>query len=773
MFVESSRKKMTRKGVVVVFGWYIPPLSVRPENEKIALSMLLLGLLFLLVKLLEGKNLSIALHAQSKSEVHGWVAGSEITTRGLRNALIELPDVASVAILAPFAYSDLDRKYDLLVIEGYSGPLDQVIRAARRRNPAIVVMHWCLDAYPTFRSVALLPVDAFVTNSRLLASSGFEIAKTALLADEDLRHQVDDDHASFKIADEAAPRFFLGLGVDPVEIASSSNKVTPLVSYLGQPSPTKKLLTATLRAIKKAGFPLEIYGSAWDRDPLLKDLVDCCWKGKLESGAIADLYARSKVVLGTTEAAQRRLGMVNNRVYEALASGAQTFLAVEESLPQDPIFAELKNILDVQVVHSPKDAVLAVERAFREFSSSSENIQSRKSRIIEAHSYARRAENLLEIFSSVAEMPRRREVLLVVYDSKDTTDYPFLLGLIPALVSLETERFEIKLVDVKETRGTWCAGAAMVVARGTIDSPAVGAVKKLNAACARPSGSKGDRRRPPTTLLLPRNPLFAVNCAEFLVFDAVLYDDHFPSACHHPRATKALGLDFTMLREGGRGWHFIEEETSSSHNNMSDFSDPEDLGARFRRRGQQSGEVVVTKEGGDFELLAALVSGARVRTDDTDLGRLLHEVTSGEIPPSTFGVEALAKTLHDHIEAAFDAPRAAASVTLERPKDGDLLSCEITPDNLRRCQVNALVILEAFVTPDDGVWCLRANEVELACQGDTKLDLDATFLVSPGTVTLDIVLRAGLSSGHLDDLPLVRHSKPVVCRTTIVLERTA
>ena len=49
-------------------------------------------------------GLKIALHAQSKSSLHGWVAGSEVTTRGLRRAFLKRTDVSIVEIFAPFCY---------------------------------------------------------------------------------------------------------------------------------------------------------------------------------------------------------------------------------------------------------------------------------------------------------------------------------------------------------------------------------------------------------------------------------------------------------------------------------------------------------------------------------------------------------------------------------------------------------------------------------------------------------------------------------------------
>ena len=108
-----------------------------------------------------------------------------------------------------------------------------------------------------------------------------------------------------------------------------------VVVYLGQPSYSKALLAKTLLALYDVpGVRLKIYGSAWDHFSLQdKDyarLAACCWQGRLPSGSIARLYANATVILGTTDSSQRRLGMVNNRVFEALACSGGQFVAVEE-----------------------------------------------------------------------------------------------------------------------------------------------------------------------------------------------------------------------------------------------------------------------------------------------------------------------------------------------------------------------------------------------------------------------------------------------------------
>ncbi|CAM9770713.1 unnamed protein product, partial [Sphacelaria rigidula] len=75
----------------------------------------------------------------------------------------------------------------------------------------------------------------------------------------------------------------------------------------------------TLREVSHLG--LSIYGNGWDRSERAAEFMPF-WRGILPQRNIAALYSGAKVVLATTEEKQRELGMVNNRVFEALACGA-------------------------------------------------------------------------------------------------------------------------------------------------------------------------------------------------------------------------------------------------------------------------------------------------------------------------------------------------------------------------------------------------------------------------------------------------------------------
>ncbi|CAN0004889.1 unnamed protein product [Ectocarpus sp. 4 AP-2014] len=135
----------------------------------------------------EGVN--VALHAQSNYAVHGWVAGqsrtasrSEVTTSGLRRAFEALPCVRSCEVFAPFSFDGVSsRKWDLVIIEGYTGSVPAFIHEVRAGNDDVVVLFYCLDTYPSLSMVGNLDVDAFLTNSLALLPFLRQIAPASSL----------------------------------------------------------------------------------------------------------------------------------------------------------------------------------------------------------------------------------------------------------------------------------------------------------------------------------------------------------------------------------------------------------------------------------------------------------------------------------------------------------------------------------------------------------------------------------------------------------------
>ena len=68
----------------------------------------LTALLYLLLVGQPISSINVALHAQAKYSEHGWVAGSEVTTAGIKNALVQYSQISKVHIFAPFSYITLN-----------------------------------------------------------------------------------------------------------------------------------------------------------------------------------------------------------------------------------------------------------------------------------------------------------------------------------------------------------------------------------------------------------------------------------------------------------------------------------------------------------------------------------------------------------------------------------------------------------------------------------------------------------------------------------------
>ena len=350
-------------------------------------------------------SLNIALHSQAKYNSFGWVAGSEITTAGIKRALEELqvldppPTGQShhVQVFAPFSYDGLSEiQWDLAIIEGYIGSVPTFIRKMRAINPNVLIFQYCLDTYPTLQHIMSLDVDGFLTNSRIL------LPQLATLA----------------------PTRYVPLAADPTIMRPilSSKYVNHTIVYLGHNSPGKPTLHRMLRETLKHG--LTIYGHKWQDAP--EDLK-ARWRGVLPLNDIAELYSGADIVLGTTEGKQQQLGMINNRVYETLGCGS---VLISDSF--DVIEQEFGNL--VYFDRHPGDTDKLVRRLLYTEEGQQELITKGKEgrrRILEHESWSHRVMTMLELYyilqatktTTNPQRPLRPRVLIVGSLSKSSTTW--------------------------------------------------------------------------------------------------------------------------------------------------------------------------------------------------------------------------------------------------------------------------------------------------------------------------------------------------------------
>jgi len=565
-------------------------------------------------------GLNIALHSQSRYADHGWVAGSEITTAGILAALRRHSHVARAEVFAPFAYSGISEvDWDVLLIEGWTGPIDRVIHSLRSERrlrcpdkPPLLVFHWCLDTFPDLETITALDVDGFLTNSRTL----------------------------LPLLGGIAPTLYLPLAADPgamTPVAPKEEYAHPVV-YLGQASLTKHRLLEVLSELLPLG--LAIYGLGWDRfgeDERFAPLLEA-WKGVLPKDDIASLYSSASVVVGTTESEQRSLGMVNNRVFEALSVGKACFLS--------DVFPALDQLKLPLFVHSaPGDAFKHASALLNNATARNQASLAGRLAVLKAHTYDHRVATLLpwlaETFGvrwprggtvdvpqpNPLSPPRRRpnlpKVLLLygagsgVSEEEDESSDPLLqLGLLQglALALGPCCDFTVRRVGQVEVRGAGLGLAALVeesltnyalvLARARWGSPlrrAVSNAAQRISAATWESESSSSRRaarwkaRAKIGLLLRSAPVVTQSessdpsvsvchssseyfpfARDLLAFDLVVHDDpvlvccagqaintlstvqeneHLELCAHRPNALRGLSLDVAALREGSQGWH--------------------------------------------------------------------------------------------------------------------------------------------------------------------------------------------------------------------------
>ena len=235
---------------------------------------------------------TVGLHSQSINRIDGIISGSEITTLGLQDSFFHIYGIKP-RIYGPENYTGLESDFlDLVIIEGWCTTVPKFIDAVKTVNPKCKILFWNLS-FSGFENVLHLNVDGYITNSRITEQllSKFKPTKFIMLA--------------------ANHRYFYPM---PADSLYSHNVV-----YLGMYN-EKKLSTDVFDRIytESSKFGLSIYGHSWKNH----ETLSTNWAGILPKNDISKLYNSAKIVLSTTELRQKAVGMINNRIFEAMSCGA-------------------------------------------------------------------------------------------------------------------------------------------------------------------------------------------------------------------------------------------------------------------------------------------------------------------------------------------------------------------------------------------------------------------------------------------------------------------
>jgi spore maturation protein CgeB len=137
-----------------------------------------------------------------------------------------------------------------------------------------------------------------------------------------------------------------------------------------------------------------------------KEKEQSVWRGALPRDAVAELYSAARVVLGSTTAEQARRGMVNNRVFEALACGASLVMFRVDAVAE--LFGE--NI--VVSCDTSQEMVHRVVTLLEESEDSIKRVaaaQRGRALVVDQHTYRIRARTIAEFASRVAAMKEQQQ----------------------------------------------------------------------------------------------------------------------------------------------------------------------------------------------------------------------------------------------------------------------------------------------------------------------------------------------------------------------------
>lgn len=390
-----------------------------------------------------GGSINIALHAQV-SPSSGKIVGSVITTQGLKQAFLRRPEVDKVEIFFPFDYSPMFlTKWDLVVIEGWFLSINSFISFCRSLNPQIVVLFIALDpSYPGTSVISKLDVDGYLTNSRRYVDILNEFAPTRyflLAADPEIMKPL--------ILERKHSSVYVGAGGEMI---------------LSKP----RLHEMLLDAASTPGF--SIFGTNWEQVPKLSSFSH----GPLPQNEINLIYSQSHVVLSSTIESQKEWGMINNRVFEALACGS---VLISEPFPElEELFGDL--IIYWDPLSSRSLSSIIQEITSQNYSQFRTNV---RNHILSHHTWHHRVPLILDFFMelfdfqqsnshyqrlSTSSRSNRRQLAIIV--SQTLVDHPDINVLVDrGILPQFAQSYRTKLFSESE----WYRAVHYNSSRGILD----------------------------------------------------------------------------------------------------------------------------------------------------------------------------------------------------------------------------------------------------------------------------------------------------------------
>ena len=310
---------------------------------------------------------NVALHAQVSPSGSNPIVGSVITTDGLKEALKRRKDVDYVKIFYPSHYDGfLDHVWDLILIEGYFQSIHEFLRLSRNNFPLVKIIFYCLDPeYPGLTAVRQFDVDGLLTNSQKLL-----------------------DKEKYNVI-PGIPNELLLLAANEVVMkpnrSISRDWGTVFVGAGGGMLEHKPKLYQML--LDSLPYKLRLHGGSWEGVEVLRDF----WQGSLPQHDIPNAYASAHTVLASTISSQEKYGMINNRIFEAMACGSVVITPYAPSL-YDFVGDRILYINDSYTVMQHLENTIADEARSESMRQEARNF------ILEGHTWSHRVVELVDFY---------------------------------------------------------------------------------------------------------------------------------------------------------------------------------------------------------------------------------------------------------------------------------------------------------------------------------------------------------------------------------------
>ena len=226
----------------------------------------------------------------------------------------------------------------------------------------------------------------------------------------------------------------------PSQPAMDDSKYRHNVVFIGQWTEKKKELFNMLREARPYG--LVVYGFGWKHT----EFADV-YKGVLPVGDLFQVYRNSKVALGCTDDLQKSFGMINNRVFEVLATQA---ILITDHFPElETLFPESDQ---VRYYRRPGDVARHLAAIFDSPATACPACGS--GALVTRHTYASRARDLDRFIQSTRFTYGQRNALSICVLFFKPEEVPFASfdsGFVRAIrVLQEAFRYPVKWINLAE-----------------------------------------------------------------------------------------------------------------------------------------------------------------------------------------------------------------------------------------------------------------------------------------------------------------------------------